>query len=56
MVKLAYQTRCGWYCLNPDSMRAKGIPEGESELGGQKYVKDKQARLENGSCRIGVDF
>ncbi|MCZ3394015.1 amidohydrolase family protein, partial [Enterococcus faecium] len=33
-----------------DSMRAKGFAEGESELGGQKvYVKDKQARLEDGT-------
>ena len=32
-------------------MRAKGAPEGESELGGQQvFVKDKnKARLENGS-------
>lgn len=36
--------------LVTDSMRAKGIAEGESELGGQKvYVKDKQARLEDGT-------
>jgi N-acetylglucosamine-6-phosphate deacetylase len=31
-------------------MRAKGMPEGISELGGQKViVKDKQARLESGN-------
>ena len=36
--------------LVTDSMRSKGMPEGESELGGQKvYVKDKQARLEDGT-------
>ncbi|MFD1464634.1 N-acetylglucosamine-6-phosphate deacetylase [Lapidilactobacillus mulanensis] len=36
--------------LVTDSMRAKGMPEGESELGGQKvYVKDKQARLSDGT-------
>src|SRR5699024_1697950 len=49
MVKLAYRTKgADGIVLITDSMRAKGIPEGESELGGQKvYVKDKQARLEN---------
>lgn len=36
--------------LVTDSMRAKGMPEGISELGGQKViVKDKQARLESGN-------
>jgi N-acetylglucosamine-6-phosphate deacetylase len=31
-------------------MRSKGMPEGESELGGQKvFVKDKQARLADGT-------
>ena len=31
-------------------MRAKGMPEGVSELGGQKViVKDRQARLESGN-------
>lgn len=36
--------------LVTDSMRAKGMPEGQSELGGQKViVKDKQARLESGN-------
>ena len=36
--------------LVTDSMRAKGRPEGISELGGQKViVKDKQARLESGN-------
>lgn len=35
--------------LITDSLRAKGMPEGVSELGGQKViVKDHQARLENG--------
>ena len=33
-----------------DSMRAKGLPDGESELGGQKVlVKNNQARLEDGT-------
>src|SRR5690625_2404295 len=51
MVKLAYRAKgADGIVLITDSMRAKGFPEGESELGGQKvYVKDKQARLENGS-------
>ena len=51
MVKLAYKAKgADGIVLITDSMRAKGIPEGESELGGQKViVKDKQARLENGS-------
>lgn len=36
--------------LITDSMRSKGMPEGESELGGQKvFVKDKQARLADGT-------
>lgn len=51
MVKLAYRAKgADGIVLITDSMRAKGFPEGESELGGQKViVKDKQARLENGS-------
>ncbi len=51
MVKLVYKTKkADHIALITDSMRAKGISEGESELGGQKViVKDKQARLENGS-------
>lgn len=51
MVKLAYKTKGAKnILLITDAMRAKGAPEGESELGGQKViVKDKQARLENGS-------
>jgi len=51
MVKLAYKTKgAEQMALVTDAMRAKGLPEGESELGGQKViVKDKQARLENGS-------
>ena len=36
--------------LITDSMRAKGMPEGKSELGGQTvYVKDGTARLEDGT-------
>ena len=36
--------------LITDAMRAKGLPDGESELGGQKvFVKDGQARLCDGT-------
>lgn len=51
MVKLAFKAKGASHTvLITDSMRAKGLPDGESELGGQKvFVKDKQARLENGS-------
>lgn len=36
--------------LITDSMRAKGVQSGESELGGQKvYVRDGQARLSDGT-------
>lgn len=36
--------------LITDSMRAKYLPDGESELGGQKvFVKNGEARLENGA-------
>ena len=36
--------------LITDAMRAKGLPDGESELGGQKvYVKGGEARLEDGT-------
>ncbi|MBA5844459.1 N-acetylglucosamine-6-phosphate deacetylase, partial [Escherichia coli] len=51
MVKLAYQMKGPEHlCIITDSMRAKGMPEGKSELGGQTViVKDKQARLEDGT-------
>lgn len=51
MVKLAYQVKSAKRIdLITDSMRAKGLDDGESELGGQKvWVKDQQARLENGA-------
>lgn len=51
MVKLVYKIKgADKIVLITDAMRAKGAPEGESELGGQQvFVKDKQARLENGS-------
>lgn len=51
MIKLAYELKgADKLELVTDSMRAKGMPEGVSELGGQKViVKDKQARLESGN-------
>lgn len=51
MVKLAYQMKgVDHITVITDSMRAKGLEEGVSELGGQTvYVKDKQARLEDGT-------
>lgn len=51
MVRLVYKIKGPERIeLITDAMRAKGAPEGESELGGQKvFVKDKQARLESGS-------
>lgn len=51
MIKLAYEQKGPHKIeLVTDSMRAKGMPEGISELGGQKViVKDKQARLESGN-------
>ena len=50
MIKLAYELKgAARMELVTDSMRAKGMPEGTSELGGQTViVKDKQARLTNG--------
>ncbi|QER68053.1 N-acetylglucosamine-6-phosphate deacetylase [Paucilactobacillus nenjiangensis] len=51
MLRLAFEQKgADKIELVTDSMRAKGMPEGESELGGQKViVKDKQARLESGN-------
>lgn len=51
MLKLAFEQKgADKIVLVTDSMRAKGMPEGESELGGQRViVKDKQARLESGN-------
>lgn len=51
MIELAYQEKGPERVeLVTDSMRAKGLPEGVSELGGQKViVKDRQARLESGN-------
>ena len=51
MVSLAYKVKgSDGIELITDSMRAKGMPEGKSELGGQVvYVKDGTARLEDGT-------
>lgn len=51
MVNVAYKLKtANRIDLITDSMRAKGLGDGESELGGQKvWVKDKQARLEDGT-------
>ena len=51
MVSVAYQILGPDHIeLITDSMRAKGMGDGESELGGQKvFVKDKQARLADGT-------
>ena len=51
MVNLAYKLKTAQRIdLITDSMRAKGLGDGESELGGQKvWVKDKQARLADGT-------
>lgn len=51
MCKLAYLLKGPEHIsIITDSMRAKGMPEGKSELGGQTViVKDKQARLEDGT-------
>ena len=51
MVYMAYKVKgSDEIVLVTDSMRAKGMPEGKSELGGQVvYVKDGTARLEDGT-------
>jgi N-acetylglucosamine-6-phosphate deacetylase len=51
MVNLTYKVKGpSGMVLISDAMRAKGMPDGISELGGQKvYVKNGEARLENGS-------
>ena len=51
MVYMAYKVKgSDGIELITDSMRAKGMPEGKSELGGQTvYVKDGTARLEDGT-------
>ncbi|WP_283584026.1 N-acetylglucosamine-6-phosphate deacetylase [Limosilactobacillus difficilis] len=56
MINLAYKLKGPHRIeLVTDSLRAKGMPEGISELGGQKViVKDKQARLENGHLAASI--
>lgn len=50
-INIAYQHKGpDHFYLITDAMRAKGMPEGEYELGGQKViVKDHEAHLETGS-------
>src|SRR5699024_124697 len=56
MIKLAYDLKGPDKIeLVTDSMRAKGMPEGVSELGGQKViVRDKQASLGSGNIAWSV--
>lgn len=51
MVRLTYRAKgADGIVLITDAMRAKGLPDGESEIGGQKViVQDGVARLEGGS-------
>jgi N-acetylglucosamine-6-phosphate deacetylase len=51
MVKLTYELKGPEkVTVITDAMRAKGLPDGKSELGGQKVlVKNGEARLENGA-------
>ena len=53
MIRLAHRVKgSSGIELITDSMRAKGMPDGKSELGGQTvYVKDGTARLEDGTNR-----
>ena len=49
-VRLAFKIFPGRICLISDSMRACGMPEGESELGGQTvYLKGRKATLADGT-------
>jgi len=51
MIRLAYLAKgAEGIVVITDAMRAKGMPEGKSELGGQDvFVKDKAARLADGT-------
>nr|WP_144920682.1 N-acetylglucosamine-6-phosphate deacetylase [Paenibacillus bovis] len=51
MIMLSYRLKgAEGICVISDAMRAKGMPDGETELGGQKvWVENGEARLENGS-------
>lgn len=49
-VRMAFKLFPHRICLISDSMRACGMPEGESDLGGQKvYIKGRRATLANGT-------
>ena len=49
-VRMAFKLFPGRVCLISDSMRACGMPEGESDLGGQKvYIKGRKATLADGT-------
>ena len=49
-VRLAFKLFPHRICLISDSIRACGMPEGESELGGQKvYIKGRKATLADGT-------
>lgn len=49
-VRMAFRLFPGRICLISDSMRACGMPEGESDLGGQKvYIKGRKATLADGT-------
>ncbi len=50
-IKLLFKSKPkGKIVLITDAMRAKGLPDGESELGGQKvFVKNGEARLADGT-------
>lgn len=49
-VRMAFKLFPGRICLISDSMRACGMPEGESDLGGQKvFIKGRKATLADGT-------
>ncbi|MDE6107631.1 MAG: N-acetylglucosamine-6-phosphate deacetylase, partial [Oscillospiraceae bacterium] len=49
-VRAAFKLFPGRICLISDSMRACGMPEGESDLGGQKvYIQGRKATLADGT-------
>lgn len=49
-VRMAFKLFPGRICLISDSMRACGMPEGESDLGGQKvYIHGRKATLADGT-------
>lgn len=49
-VRMAFKLFPGRICLISDSMRACGMPEGESDLGGQKvFIKGRRATLADGT-------